>query len=312
MTTVLVTGGSGLIGRAIRSIAHRFPFRFVFVASRQYDLTVWGDAERMFYDVQPDYVIHLAAHVGGLYKNMNEKVDMLEKNILINIHVVHFSHVFRVKKLIACLSTCIFPDTIEYPIDESMLHEGPPHPSNETYAHAKRMLEVQCRAYREQFGDDFTCVIPTNIYGPHDNFHLEDAHVIPSLIHKAVLAQKDGTDLLVRGSGRPLRQFIFSEDVATLMVLLLQQNSTNPPLMILSVPAADETSILNVAQIIADLAGVGLRLDGSFADGQFKKTVTNRLLLDHFPGFVFTSLEEGLQRTVEWFIDAHNKKIARV
>merc|ERR1711998_502410 len=126
--------------------------------------------------------------------------------------------VFGVEKLVSCLSTCIFPDKTAYPIDETMVHNGPPHKSNYGYAYAKRMVDVLSRAYNDQYGCNFTSVIPTNIYGSWDNYNLEDSHVIPGLIHKVYNAKKDSGELYVWGSGTPLRQFIFSEDLARLMI----------------------------------------------------------------------------------------------
>jgi len=267
----------------------------------------------MFYGYTPDYVIHLAACVGGLYKNMNQNVDMFEQNMLINYNVIKCAHDFKVEKLIACLSTCIFPDNTTYPINETMLHNGPPHNSNYGYAYAKRMLEVQCRLYREQYGDDFMCVIPTNIYGPYDNYHLENAHVLPALIHKCFLAKKNSEPFVVRGTGRPVRQFIYSEDLAKLMLWLIdldvdqtQQNIIDN--IILSVSEKEEVSIGEVAQLIAQEYNYEdmLVFDTTYSDGQYKKTVTNEKLLgllalhplDYFP---FTNIKEGIQKSVEWF-----------
>ena len=128
MKTIVVTGGTGLVGSAIRSIADKYPnYEFTFLSSKSFDLTSLEDTQAMFRTHKPHIVIHLAACVGGLYKNMNNKVEMLEKNLLINFNVVSCAHEFKVEKLVACLSTCIFPDKVTYPIDESMLHDGPPH-----------------------------------------------------------------------------------------------------------------------------------------------------------------------------------------
>ena len=198
----------------------------------------------MFEKYKPNYVIHLAACVGGLYKNMNNKVKMLEDNLMINYNVIKCAHDYNVEKLISCLSTCIFPDKVSYPIVESMLHEGPPHFSNDSYAYAKRMLEIHTKAYRENYGDKFMCIIPTNIYGPHDNFHLEDAHVIPMLIHKCYLSKQNNINFIIRGTGKPLRQFIYSEDLAK-MILTILFKSNNLDNIILSVPESQEISIEN-------------------------------------------------------------------
>lgn len=304
--TVLVTGGSGLVGNAIKSIRKSFPYyQFVFLSSKDFDLLKMEKTELMFKTFKPTYVIHLAACVGGLYKNMNHNVEMFEKNMIINYNVIHCAHKFEVKKLIACLSTCIYPDDVSYPISEEMLHNGAPHSSNYGYAYAKRMLEVHCRLYKESYGDNFMCVIPTNIYGPHDNFDLENGHVLPALIHRCYLAKNNGVDFVMRGSGKPLRQFIYSEDLAKLIMHLLQ--SSNKENVILSSPEKDETSIENVSRMIARCFDYEDKLvfDASYADGQYKKTVSNEKLMcilkRECSKFEFTELEEGIKKTVEWF-----------
>ena len=300
---VLVTGGSGLVGSAIKNISLEYDYEFIFIQSSDYDLSSFEETNKMFHLFKPNYVIHLAACVGGLFKNMNEKVNMLEKNLLINYNVVKCCHEYAVTKLIACLSTCIFPDKTTWPINESMLHEGPPHSSNDAYAYAKRMLEIHCAAYRENYGDNFVCVIPTNIYGLHDNFHLEDGHVIPSLIHKCFLAKQSNTDFIVRGSGSPLRQFVYSTDLAKLIMWTLE--SCNEKSVILSVSEENEVTIASVAKCIAKAFDYEERIvfDTNFSDGQYKKTADNSKLISLLEKpFSFVPIQEGISETVAWFI----------
>lgn len=305
MKKILVTGSSGLVGSALKKIAceRGISDDFIFVSSRDADLTNYQDTERMFQKYQPTHVIHLAACVGGLFKNMKYKVDMLEKNLLINFNVVRCSHQLGVKKLISCLSTCIFPDQTAYPINEGILHNGPPHFSNDAYAYAKRMLEIQSKAYREQYGDNFICVIPTNIYGPHDNFNLEDGHVIPALIHRCYLAKQAGESFRVLGTGKPLRQFIYSEDLAELFLEVLF-NYKGSDSLILSVSESDEVSIREVATKIAKAYNYEEMIEfteNSSQDGQYKKTADNTKLMKFLPDLTFTPISEGIQRSVEWF-----------
>jgi len=303
MQTILVTGGSGLVGNAIKTISNHYKYNFIFVSSKDYNLLHLEETRKMFETFNPDYVIHLAGCVGGLYKNMNNKVDMLEKNLMINYNVIKSAHDFHVKKLIACLSTCIFPDETDYPIDEDMLHNGPPHNSNYTYAYAKRMLEIHCRAYKEQFDDDFVCITPTNVYGTYDNFDLENGHVLPSLIHKCYLAKKEDVPFIIRGSGKPLRQFIYSEDLAKLILFILETKESIDNI-ILSVSENDEVSIEEVARLIAKKYDYEHRVafDTSYSDGQYKKTVTNKKLTQLIGDFTFTSMKDGINKTVDWFV----------
>ena len=305
---ILVTGGSGLVGYAVQNITDNYEHEFIFLSSNDCDLTNYEDTKKLFLSLKPDYVIHLAAYVGGLFKNMNFKVDMYEKNTLMNCNVLKCCHEIGVKKVVSCLSTCIFPDKTTYPINETMLHNGPPHFSNDAYAYSKRMLEVHSKAYQEQYGDNFVCVIPTNIYGENDNYSLEGGHVIPALIHKCYLAKEKGDKFVVRGTGKPLRQFIYATDLAKLIMWVFESYHENDSI-ILSVGERDEMSIGNVARIIAkefDYEHMML-FDDSFSDGQFKKTADNSKLISLYGDFEFTSMNEGMKRSVKWFIDNYEK-----
>jgi GDP-L-fucose synthase len=305
---ILVTGGSGLVGQAIQSIKYIYDkYTFIFIGSKDCDLTNLIETQKLFEKERPDYVIHLAAYVGGLFKNIKYKVDMYEKNILINHNVLKCCHDYKVQKVVSCLSTCIFPDKTTYPINETMLHNGPPHKSNDAYAYAKRMLEIQSRAYQEQYNDNFICVIPTNIYGAYDNFSLDEGHVIPALIHKCYNAKKNKEKFLVCGSGKPLRQFIYSIDLARLIMWSLLEYDEKEPI-ILSVAEKDEISIKQIAMEIAKQFNYEfmMEFDESYSDGQFKKTADNSKLMS-LKQFSFTKIEEGIKKTVEWFIKNYNE-----
>ena len=318
---VLVTGGSGLVGSALRDMyGPDLTYRLVFASSRDCDLTDYDATLRYFRTVAPQAVIHLAAAVGGLFKNMRCKVAMFETNARINMNVLRACHETGVSKVVSCLSTCIFPDekTKSGEINETMLHAGPPHASNDAYAYAKRMLEVQSRCYREQHGRNYVCVIPTNIYGPYDNFHLDDAHVIPALIHKCYLAKRDGVPLVVAGSGAPLRQFIYSRDLARLLIWTLEHYDAaadgDAGTLILSVDPDDEISIAEVVRHIADTIGLDndIVYDTAQPDGQFKKTADNakfKRLYGRDAPFAFTPIRRGIRETVQWFVE--NYKDAR-
>lgn len=308
MDTILVTGGKGLVGFAIQNISNNYPqYKFIYLSSIDCDLTKWDDTIAYFQKIKPTFVIHLAANVGGLFKNMNYKVEMLEINVMININVLKASHMVNVKKLIGCLSTCIFPDKTTYPINESMLQNGPPHSSNDAYAYAKRLLEIHTKAYHEEYNDNFVCIIPTNIYGPYDNYNLNDAHVIPALIHKCYLAKKMSKPFIVSGSGRPLRQFIYSEDLAKLIMLVLEKYNSNDSI-ILSVDENHEVSIEYIARQIAQCFEYEdmIQFDTSLSDGQYKKTADNSKMIQNFGEFNFIPIGTGIKKSVEWFINNYN------
>jgi len=310
---IMVTGGSGLVGEAIKSVVeskgeHRPNEKWIFVSSKEADLRDRAQTEALFARYKPTHVIHLAAFVGGLYRNMKFNVEFFNYNMAMNTNVLEASHKYKVKKLVSCLSTCIFPDKTTYPIDETMIHNGPPHSSNQGYAYAKRMLDVQNRIYNQQYGCKFTSVIPTNIYGPHDNYHLEDSHVIPGLIHKFYLAKKNGTEMQIWGSGKPLRQFIYSEDLARLFIWVLRNYDSSDPI-ILSVDESAEVTIRQVVEAIAeamDFKGA-ITYDVTKADGQYKKTASNAKLRGLVPAFNFTPFKEGIKRSVDWFVQNFDK-----
>ena len=302
---ILITGGTGLVGNAIKKISKDYDnYEFIFISSKDYDLTIFENTQKMFEFYKPNYVIHLAAYVGGLYKNMNNKVEMFEKNILINFNIIKCCYDYNIEKLISCLSTCIFPDKTEYPIKEEMLHNGSPHDSNYAYAYAKRMIEIHSRTYREKYGCNFICITPCNIYGPYDNFSLEDGHVLPSLIHKCYLAKKNNENFIIRGTGKPLRQFIYSEDLAKIIMILFDKN-INQDNIIISSPENSEISIKDIGIIIAKNYNYEDRIvfDSSYSDGQYKKTVSIDKLNNLIGNFQFTNIENGINNTIKWFID---------
>ena len=309
---ILVTGGSGLVGQAIQklilsSVSLSKACEWIFLSSREFNLLNIEDIDKMFSFHNPDMVVHLAANVGGLYKNMANKVQMLEDNIIMNTQLISKAHLHGIQRLICMCSTCVFPDGIDQPIYEEDLHTGPPHTSNEGYAYAKRMLEVHCRLYNECFAREYICLIPTNIYGPFDNFNLEGGHVLPCLIHKCHLAKQNSVFFNVLGSGKPRRQFIYSPDLARIIIWCLFELKTaifhDRPLTLICCPdVEDEISIKEVAEIIAKMYGHELvKFDTTAPDGQYSKTCSNRKLKELYPSFTFTPLDVGLKLTIDWF-----------
>lgn len=323
--TILVTGGTGLVGNALQRLSSNDKtYNWVFIG-KLCDLS--GDyfcVQNLFKLYHPTYVIHLAAKVGGLYRNERAKLEMFHDNMKINENILRACEEFGVAKVILCLSTCVYPDVIDYPFSEQDLHQGPPHRSNEGYAYAKRMLEVQARLYNERrekngcVGPQMFCVIPTNIYGPHDNFNLEDSHVIPGLIHRCYLAVRDGTPFVVRGSGVAIRQFIHADDVAGCIVKVLftsgeQQQSIAAIAkngVILSPSSDTEIPICEIVNTVADSFGLSrdrITYDTSFSDGQLRKTASNQLLMTCFPDLQLKPLNQGIHETVQWFITNYDK-----
>jgi len=301
---VLVTGASGLVGRALTALDG---VEWISVSSKDTDLRKYDQVKDLFQKHIPfDGVIHLAANVGGVFKNMAQPVEMYEDNMLMNTNILRVAHECGVHRVLCYLSTCIFPDPAPgYPMTSDMLHTGPPHSSNQGYAYAKRMVDIHCRAYRQQYGREYFCVVPTNIYGPYDNFNMENGHVIPALIHKCYLAQRDGTPLVVAGDGTPQRQFIFSEDIARMTLWAFREYKMLEHPLIMCPPDAEVplSHVVNIITKAFEFTGP-VTYDTTRTNGQLKKT-TDHTRVD----FNYTSLDEGIRKTVEWFKNTEHKRI---
>lgn len=308
---ILVTGGSGLVGKAIQTVVKseaRSDENWIFVSSKDADLCDSNATKKLFEKHKPTHVIHLAAMVGGLFHNMSHNLDFLRKNLQMNDNVLQMSYEIGVKKVVSCLSTCIFPDKTEYPIDETMIHNGPPHPSNFGYSYAKRMIDVMNKAYHEQHGCVFTSVVPCNVFGPHDNYNPESSHVIPGLIKKLYdIIQEGGDTFTVMGTGKPLRQFIYSLDLAKLFIWVLRDYNEIDPI-ILSVDEESEVSINRLAEELVKAFNFKGKVvfDTTKADGQFKKTASNKKLRKYLPDFQFTPFSQAIQESVDWYKTNHD------
>jgi GDP-L-fucose synthase len=296
---ILVTGGSGLVGSEFLKP------NFIRLSSIDADLRIREDVDNIFKTIKFDSVIHCAGKVGGLGGNMNNKGQFFYDNIMINTNVIESARIHGIKNLVTFLSTCVFPDNVEYPLTESKIHLGPPHFSNDAYAYAKRMADIQIRAYKEQYGVNYKSVIPTNIYGPKDNYDIENGHVIPSLIHKCYLARENKTDFSIWGSGTPLREFIFSRDVSKLTEWVLNNYEENEPIIL---STSEEISIKDIVGIIVELMNFkgNVIFDTSKPDGQFRKPSDNSKIKNYLPDFKFTPLYKGLKETIDWFEGNYN------
>jgi GDP-L-fucose synthase len=290
---ILITGGNGLVGSEFIGEQYFKP------TSKEYNLINRDDTNRLLLKGF-DSVIHCAAKVGGVGGNMNYKGEFFYDNIMMNTNVIESARLTNVKNLVSFLSTCVFPDQVEYPLTEKKIHLGPPHFSNDAYAYAKRMSDIQIRSYKEQYGLNYKSVIPCNIYGPNDNYDIVNGHVLPSLIHKCFLARENKTPLSIWGSGKPLREFIFSKDVAKLTEWVLYNYNENEPIIL---STSEEISIREVVEIIVELMNFKgeVIFDSTKPDGQFRKPSDNSKIKHYLPNFKFTPFYEGLKETIEYF-----------
>lgn len=308
---IIVTGGSGMMGRSIfnvlltvKELMTKYKdTEFIYLSSKDLDLT---DRERtidLFMYMQPDYIIHLAANVGGLYKNQENNIKMFSDNIKINENVLEACRINKVMRGIFILSSCIYPiNPSKFPMDELMVHESQPHYSNEGYAYAKRMLEMQCRQYNK-LGYEYICLTPVNLYGPYDNFKIEDAHLIPALMHRFHLNNQVGKKLIAYGTGKPERQFLYSKDFAKIILLILDMKEVKSGNIICC--NDEEFKIVDVVDKLADVMKLSkekIYWDASKSDGCMKKTVSNKKLKKIIKDYNFVSLSDGLKETYNWFI----------
>ena len=298
MGKILITGINGMVGYAFRQMNL---LDMVSLIREDVDLTDFNATKTAFKLLKPEKVIHLAAVVGGIGGNMIHTGEFFRKNIVINTNVLESARLCGTKKLISYMSTCVFPDPCTYPLNEKDIHNGPPHPSNFGYAYAKRMLEVQSSAYRQEWNCDYIVAIPTNIYGPNDIYNLEEGHVMPSLIHKCYLAKQNNTDLVIWGSGKPLREFVFSYDIAKLSLWAIDNYQENSPIIFSS---GIEISIKDLVELVVEKMKFTGKVvfDESKPDGQYRKPSDISKLRKYLPDFKFTPIEEGSEITIDWFL----------
>jgi GDP-L-fucose synthase len=298
VNNILITGGHGLVGSEFIGEQYFKP------TSKEFDLRITENTNRLMLK-QFDGVIHCAGKVGGVGGNMNHKGEFFYDNIMINTNVIEGARLSGVKNLVAFLSTCVFPDNVEYPLTEKKIHLGPPHFSNDAYAYAKRMTDVQIRSYREQYGLNYKSVIPCNIYGPNDNYDIVNGHVLPSLIHKCFLARENKTPFTIWGSGKPLREFIFSKDISKLTEWVLYNYNENEPIIL---STSEEISIRDIVSMVVEIMNFkgDVIYDSTKPDGQFRKPSDNTKIKNYLPDFKFTPIYEGIKETIEYFEKNYN------
>lgn len=212
MKTVLITGGDGLVGNAIKELSKDFKnLKCIFINRKIADLTVEEEVKKIFDIHKPDYVIHTAARVGGIGRNLNSPGQQFRDNILMNTHIIHHSYLNNVEKLLAFSSTCVFPKSASF-INEEIMHDSPPFEAHSSYAYAKRMVDIQIESYKKQYGElNYCSIIPGNIFGEYDNFNLEDGHVVPSLMHKCFLSKINNEKFVIWGDGSAFERILVCE-----------------------------------------------------------------------------------------------------
>jgi GDP-L-fucose synthase len=300
---IYVAGHTGLVGSAIlRSLRAQGYSRFLLRTIEELDLTQQSAVDALFQQEKPDYVILAAAKVGGIHANNTYPADFIYINLQLESNIVHTAYKYGVKKLCFLGSSCIYPKYAPQPMKEDYLLDGKLEPTNESYAIAKIAGIKMCQAYNRQYGTNFISVMPTNLYGPHDNFDLQSSHVLPALIRKFVDARKAGaSSVSVWGTGSPKREFLFVDDLADAVVYLLNHYDDGE---IINIGTGKDISILELANLIKEEVGYNgtIEFDSTKPDG------TPRKLLDvsKINGLGWTAntpLREGIRKTIQWYLE---------
>ena len=303
--SIFIAGHSGLAGSAIlRALQSRGYSRLIVRTHQELELTDARAVKDFFQQERPESVFLAAAKVGGIQANNTLPAEFLRENLLIQTHVLHEAWQAGVKKLLFLGSSCIYPKLAPQPIPESALLTGELEPTNDAYALAKIAGIQLCKAYRKQHGANFIAVMPTNLYGPQDNFHPEHSHVLPALLRRFHEAQRDGLqEVTVWGSGTPKREFLHSDDLAS-ACLFLMEHYDSPE--IINIGWGQDCTIRELAEMIAKTVGYTgkLKWDDSRPDGTPRKVLDNRKLsaLGWEPKI---SLQEGLRLTYQWYLKNH-------
>jgi GDP-L-fucose synthase len=298
---VLVTGGGGFLGSHLveRLVAEGLD---PFVARRRdYDLTREVDAERLFDDVRPELVFHLAAEVGGIGANRASPGRYWYANLVMGANVLERARLHGIGKTVLLGTICAYPKFTPVPFSEDDLWNGYPEETNAPYGVAKKALLVGAQAYREQYGTNAVYLLPVNLYGPRDNFDLETSHVIPALIHKMVDARERGNgEIVLWGDGSPTREFLYVDDCVEALWLAAERYDGPDPV---NVGSGEEISIRDLAELIAELTGFEGEIvwDNSKPNGQPRRNLDVSRAERLFGFRATTTLPVGLERTIAWY-----------
>jgi GDP-L-fucose synthase len=300
---VMVTGGRGFLGRRVSALLREKGAAQLFTfSSREYDLTRQAEVARLYAEQRPDVVIHLAARVGGIGANRDNPARFFYENAIMGIELLEQAHRSGVQKFVQVGTVCAYPKFARVPFSEDALWDGYPEETNAPYGIAKKALLVQAQAYRTQYGLDAIYLIPTNLYGPGDNFDLESSHVIPALIRKCVEARQQGLpQISVWGTGRPTREFLHVDDAARAIVLATERYNRPDPV---NVGSAEEISIRELVDRVVAETGYQGRVvwDPSKPDGQPRRKLNVERARREFGFSAVIPFAEGLRGTVEWYL----------
>jgi GDP-L-fucose synthase len=299
---IIVTGGAGFLGRFVCNKLKDRGYKSVFIArSKDYNLVELENVKKLYNDVQPDIVIHLAAVVGGIGANSENPGKYFYDNLMMGVQLIEEGRVYGIDKFICIGSVCAYPKFTSVPFKEEDLWDGYPEETNAPYGIAKKALLVQLQAYRQQYGFIGIYLLPVNLYGPFDNFDPKSSHVIPALIKKCFDAIEQGNkELLIWGTGNATREFLYVSDAAEGIVLATERYSGTEPV---NLGAGFEISIKDLIGKITELTGFEGKIvwDPTKPDGQLRRKLDTGKAERYFNYKSKTSLDEGLEKTVNWY-----------
>ena len=302
---IFVAGHTGMVGSAIVRLLNNIDCEILTVSSQELDLKQSSKVDKWFDDHRPDAVFLAAAKVGGILANSSYPADFLIDNLSIQNSVITNAFKYKVKKLMFLGSSCIYPRNAKQPIKESSLLTGILEPTNEAYAIAKIAGIKLCQFYRKQYGVDYVSVMPTNLYGPGDNFHPKNSHVVAALISKFYEAVKlNKEEVIIWGTGKPLREFMHVDDLAEGLIFLMENYSEYEHV---NIGTGKEISITEFAKIIKNISGWKgkIKFDDSYPDGMPRKVMDiNKISKLGWNSKI--ELKEGLKQAYKWFIDNYD------
>jgi GDP-L-fucose synthase len=303
---ILVTGGSGLLGTGCQAVAPQYPEReFIFLSSRDCNLTDLEAALDCFDRRQPDAVLHLAALSGGLEYSTRYPATLLRDNVLMNLNVLEAARRLRIPKTILTLSTGTYPPNAPNPLREEYLHDGPPHETNYSYAYAKRLIDPSLRAYRAEYGVNAIGLAVNGIFGPNMNFRVGESIMVAALIRRFYEHRESDAPLVIWGDGSPLREYTFSQDLARAFLWCLDHYDAT---QFLNVGSTEEHSVKETAYLIAELIGVDpqrITFDTTKPAGVFRKATDNSRFVGQ-SNFSYTPFRIGLEQTIRWFTENYH------
>ena len=304
---IYIAGHTGLAGSAILRRSKEDGYKnFILKTHSELDLLDQKAVDAFFKENKPEYVFLAAAKVGGIMANKTQKADFIYNNLEIQNNLIHSSYIYGVKRLLFLGSTCIYPAQSPQPMKEEYLLTGPLEPTNDAYAIAKIAGIKMCQFYNEQYGTNFISVMPTNLYGYNDNFDLEGSHMVPALIRKIYEAKIEGKkSITLWGSGKPIRDILFSDDFADAVVYLMNDYDGNE---YFNIGMGEDHTIKEFAELIADIHGYKgeIKWDTTRPDGMYKKQLDVSRLKKAGWSPKYT-LREGLEKTIQWFVENYDE-----